>query len=333
MAARAVLAAREARADRADEPVVVQVQHDPRAGGARRGERAPAERRLHVVRVHDARAGAANGSGDVVGCEPAAQQPERGARAAQRRRVALQHLRFLAELRADQPREVLDRPLLPAGHAVAVVEQEDQATPACGRPPRRCCRRGRARRRRSRSGGRSRARPARRCRSRPPRAPRHGTRRRSPIVGFERDMDPGLRRAAGPDPEERLLAVPEASDAGRRLHQELQAERGERLLVERLAPLVVADADSDVVEHRSSCRALESTVLSSSPPWLPPPRSSSRPATGAPTSPWRSRPWPARRPRTARRSWSWRTTPPTRRPSGWRPDTARATSRSASRAG
>ena len=58
VAAGAVLAVREARADRADEPVVVQVQDDPRARRARGVQRAPAERRLQVVGVDDAGAGA-----------------------------------------------------------------------------------------------------------------------------------------------------------------------------------------------------------------------------------------------------------------------------------
>ena len=54
------------------------------------------------------------------------------------------------------------------------------STPACGTRPRRCCRPGRARRRRSSPGDRSRAPPGRRCRSPPPRGPRRGTRRPCP---------------------------------------------------------------------------------------------------------------------------------------------------------
>ena len=174
----------------------MQVQHDARAGRARRGERAPAERRLDVVGVHDARAGAlARRAPTSSGASPPRSSPSAARRAAERRRVALQHLGLLAQLGADQPREVLDRPLLPARHAVAVVSRRITA--------------GSLRRRR----------------------------------------------------------------------------------------------------------------LTSSAPWHPPPRSSSRRATGARTSPSRSRPSPARRPRTApRSSWS-RTAPPTRRPSGWPPRT------------
>src|SRR5918999_4606507 len=77
----------------------------------------------------------------------------------------------------------------------------------------------------------------------------HGT-----ALRFEGHVDPGLWSAPRGDPEERLLAVPEAPDARHRLHQELQAERGERLLVERLAPLVVADVETHVVEHPQSSR-------------------------------------------------------------------------------
>ena len=75
--------------------------------------------------VHDARAGAAHGVGDVVGRQAAPQQPARGAAVAERGGVALEHLGVLVEVLADQPREVLDRPLLPAGQAVAVVQEQD----------------------------------------------------------------------------------------------------------------------------------------------------------------------------------------------------------------
>ncbi len=103
----------------------MQVQHDPRAGRAGRGERAPAERRLDVVGVDDARARALHGVGDLRRAEAAEQQPAGGVAGRQARGVALEHLGLLGELRADQPGEVLDRPLLPAGHPVAVVQQED----------------------------------------------------------------------------------------------------------------------------------------------------------------------------------------------------------------
>jgi hypothetical protein len=103
----------------------VQVQDDARAGRARGGERAPAQRGLDVVGVHDARAGALDGVGDLGRAEPAEQQTARRVAPRERGRVALQDLGLLAQLAADQPRQVLDRPLLPAGDAIAVVQQED----------------------------------------------------------------------------------------------------------------------------------------------------------------------------------------------------------------
>ena len=75
VAARAVRAAREARPDRAHEPVVVQVQHDAGALGPRGRERAPAERRVDVVGVHDPRAGAPHRPGHRARPQAAAEQP------------------------------------------------------------------------------------------------------------------------------------------------------------------------------------------------------------------------------------------------------------------
>ena len=125
MAARAVRAAREARADRADEAVVVQVQDGLRPRRAGRGERAPAERRVEVVGVDDARAAAADGRRDVAGLQAAAEQAGGGAGAAERRAVARQQLRVLAELLAHEPQQVVDGALLTADRAVAVVQEED----------------------------------------------------------------------------------------------------------------------------------------------------------------------------------------------------------------
>ena len=106
----------------------MQVQHHPGAGVAGRGERAPAERRVHVVGVHHPRAGAPDRVRDLVGGEPAAQQAGRRPRPAELGRVPLQHLHVLAELLADQPREIVDRPLLAAGMAVAVVQKQDHGS-------------------------------------------------------------------------------------------------------------------------------------------------------------------------------------------------------------
>ncbi len=108
----------------------MQVQHDARAGLPRRGEGAPAERRVDVVGVHDPGPGAADGVRHVLGGEPALQQPGRRAPVAERRGVAREHLRLLAQVLADQPREILDRALLAAREAVAVVQEEDHGSTA-----------------------------------------------------------------------------------------------------------------------------------------------------------------------------------------------------------
>ena len=128
VAARALGAAREAHADRADEPVLVQVQHDARAGLARGGERAPAERRLQVVRVHDARAARAHGARRPRrGCQAAAQQPERGARARRARAEsrASSSARLAAAARARATCRSSTDALLAAGRAIAVVQEQD----------------------------------------------------------------------------------------------------------------------------------------------------------------------------------------------------------------
>ena len=117
----------EARPDRADQAVVVEVEHDTGARAPGRGERAPAERRVDVVRVDDAGAGAPHGGRDLVRVQAAREHPRRRLRAAERGRVALEDLGVLAEVLADEPREVLDDAFLAAGHAVAVVQEEDHA--------------------------------------------------------------------------------------------------------------------------------------------------------------------------------------------------------------
>ena len=66
------------------------------------------------------------------GPEPAAQQPRGGAALESVDGVALEHLDVLAEVLADQPRQVLDRALLAAGDAVAVVEEQDHGGGRCG---------------------------------------------------------------------------------------------------------------------------------------------------------------------------------------------------------
>ena len=121
MAAGALLAAREAHADGADEAVLVQMEDDPRASGARRRERAPTERRMHVVRVHHPCSGEPHRSRHVAGGQPAAEQAGRGVPATQRRRVPGQQLRGLAHVLAHEPQQILDDALLAACGAVTVV--------------------------------------------------------------------------------------------------------------------------------------------------------------------------------------------------------------------
>ena len=82
------------------------------------------------MRVDHARIGAAHGVGDVVGRQAALQQPPHGAAAPERGGVALEHLDVLVEVLADQPREIGHRPLLAAGQAVAVVQEQDHSDEA-----------------------------------------------------------------------------------------------------------------------------------------------------------------------------------------------------------
>ena len=127
VAARAVLTAREADAVGAHEPVVVQVRRrrgrPPRAPPPARASRTTGWR-LWACTTRAPRAA------DGVRRRPRArrpplQQPARRGAAAERRRVALEHLRVLAEVLPDQPREVGDRALLAAREPVAVVQEED----------------------------------------------------------------------------------------------------------------------------------------------------------------------------------------------------------------
>ena len=96
--------------------------------GAGRRQRAPAEGGQEVVGVHDPRAGAADRVGDLLRAPPAAQEPRGGAaRGRCVGAVALEELDLLAEVLAREPGEVADDALLPAGDAVAVVQDEDHA--------------------------------------------------------------------------------------------------------------------------------------------------------------------------------------------------------------
>ena len=103
----------------------MQVQDDAGAGLAGGGQSAPAKRRGNVMGVHDARAGSANRFPDLLRPQPAPQQTGGGADLREHARVALEDLGVLAEVLADQPREVINRTFLPTGDAVAVVEEKN----------------------------------------------------------------------------------------------------------------------------------------------------------------------------------------------------------------
>ena len=75
--------------------------------------------------MHHARAAQADGAGDLVGVQAAAQQAERRAATAQLGRGAREQLGRLVELLADEPQQVLHGALLAAGRAVAVVQEQD----------------------------------------------------------------------------------------------------------------------------------------------------------------------------------------------------------------
>ena len=125
VAAQALVPVAKAHADRAHQPVLVQVQHHPRSGLARRGEGAPAERGVEVVGVHDARTGAADRPRHLVGVEATAHEARGRARPADPGRIALQQLGILAQLVAHEPEEIVDRLLLAAGGSIAMVQEED----------------------------------------------------------------------------------------------------------------------------------------------------------------------------------------------------------------
>ena len=103
----------------------MQVQDDAGAGVARRFERLRPERRVDVVGVHDPRSGALYGVRDLLRVQAAGEQAARGLPVRDAGGVALEHLDVLVQVLADQPREILDRPLLPARVAIAVVQQQD----------------------------------------------------------------------------------------------------------------------------------------------------------------------------------------------------------------
>src|ERR1041385_6305295 len=91
-----------------------------------------------------------------------------------------------------------------------------------------------------------------------------------PILRTQRDVEPPAYRLPFGFDEERGPGRIDPPVAGRRLgelHQEPHPQRRERLLVERLAPLVVGDGKPDVVERRhptrpqASCRSGSTGLL------------------------------------------------------------------------
>jgi hypothetical protein len=114
--------------DCADEPVVVQVHHDPGARAASGLQGVGAEQRIDVVGVHDLRLVAFYGGADIRRCLTARQHCERRADAPaparERSARTLEELRPVA-VRAQQRRHLGDRPLLAARLAVAVVHEQD----------------------------------------------------------------------------------------------------------------------------------------------------------------------------------------------------------------
>ena len=130
---RAAAAAAEARRavavgdpDRAEQPKVVEMEQCPRARGLGRGERAPPQRRMDVVGVHDLRAQPAYRAANRVGIESPAEQAERRLPASERVARALEHL-DLVPAAAEQRGDLGDRALLASGGPVAVVEEQDHA--------------------------------------------------------------------------------------------------------------------------------------------------------------------------------------------------------------
>ena len=100
-----------------------------RARGLGGGERAPAQRRVHVVSVDDVGSEPADGGADRVGIESPAEQPERGLPASECVARAFEHLDLVAAA-TEQRRDLGHRALLASGRPVAVVEKQDHARTA-----------------------------------------------------------------------------------------------------------------------------------------------------------------------------------------------------------
>ena len=128
-------------------------------------------------------------------------------------------------------------------------------TPACGRRPRRCRRRGRGRRRRSNSDDSAASGPARRCPCRRPRSRPY--KRRRPRPAFRRRRRYARRPSAWRRFRSRRTACRDSEASmgvgpgllRRDFHDERKPQRFQRGLVEPLRARKVGDRDSDMVEH------------------------------------------------------------------------------------
>jgi GT2 family glycosyltransferase len=101
------------------------VQHDPRTGGACRGERPPAKRRVEIVRVNHSRPRLAHRSSHLLRLKAPPQQPGRRPAPPELDRVPGEQLCGLRQPLAHEPHQVVNHTFLPAGGAVAVVQEQD----------------------------------------------------------------------------------------------------------------------------------------------------------------------------------------------------------------
>ena len=124
----------------------------------------------------------------------------------------------------------------------------------CGRPPRRCCRRGRGRRRRSRRRGT----PARTAARAAPRRPATRRRRRTPAprrrprpanATWISRLGPEAGPSAGCAAEPEVRLVRAVADGLAEVHEPGEAEGAEHLVVEGGRRGEVGAVDADVIDH------------------------------------------------------------------------------------
>jgi len=89
------------------------------------GQRAPAEGRVQVVRVHDPGPGVAHGALHRLGMQAAGEQTRGRGATRHGARIALEQFGVLAQALADQPSHVADGAFLSAWGPVAVVKKQD----------------------------------------------------------------------------------------------------------------------------------------------------------------------------------------------------------------